>query len=363
MLFITRKYPPSVGGMQKLSYEITTRIGRQVRSRVIYWSGSQRWLPLFLLLALARTVPMLLRDEVALLHLGDPVLAPIGIMLRAIRRVPVVINAHGLDVTWPHPLYQLIILSCLRRLDRVICISRYTRDECVRRGVSPGRCVIIPPGVDVDEFQITLPDAEREAWLSSWGVHTSGVKVMLTCGRLVPRKGIAPFVSKALPLLLSQRQDWVYLIVGEGPERRSIEEAVQAYGLSQYVRLLGLLDDRALKAAYAIADVFVMPNVPVPGDPEGFGLVILEARAAGLPVVASNLQGISDAVGGDTDGTLVEPEDWAAFVTAINHWMDQEETVVDRKIRRQRVEAEFSWARIISQYLDLFQEVLEVYRY
>lgn len=363
VLFITRKYPPSVGGMEKLSYELTTRIGKQVRSRVIYWSGSQQLLPLFFLLAFAQAVPMFLRNEVALLHLSDPVLMLLGIALRAVRQLPIVVTAHGLDVTYPHPLYQALLSFCLRRMDRVICISRYTCDECIRRGVSPNQCTVIPPGVDVDEHISSLPDADREAWLSAWGVPRRGLKVLLTCGRLVPRKGIAPFVSEALPLLAAQRQDWVYLIVGEGPERQAIEMTVQANGLSQFVRLLGLLNDRDLKIAYAVADVFVMPNVLVPGNPEGFGIVILEARASGVPVVASNLEGIRDAAGGAEDGTLVEPGNWKAFVTAIIRWMDQPREIADRKIRQQRVMAEFGWERIISQYLRIFQMVQDNYSY
>lgn len=362
VLFITRKYPPSVGGMQKLSCELTTGVGRQVESRTIHWGGSQRWLPLFLVQAFVQATLMLLSGDVTLIHLGDPVLAPLGVALRAIRRVPMVVTAHGLDVTYPNPLYQAVVLTCLRRLDRVICISRYTRDECARRGVPATQCVVIPPGIDVEEYMVALPDPEREAWLSSWGIRSSGRRILLTSGRLVPRKGVAPFVLEALPLLMAQRRDWVYLIAGEGPERRSIEAAVRARGLSQHVRLLGLLDDRALKAAYAITDVFVMPNVPIPGDPEGFGLVVLEARAAGVPVVASNLEGIGDAIGGEEDGALVEPGNWAAFVAAINRWLDLQEAIADREARRKRVEAQFSWAKIISQYLNVFQEVQSAYR-
>lgn len=355
VLFITRKYPPSVGGMEKLSYELTTRIGKLVKSKVIHWSGSRWLLPLFFLSSFAQAVPMVLRNEVALLHLGDPVLTPLGIVLRAVRWLPIMVTAHGLDVTYPHPLYQALVSFCLRQMDKVICISRYTRDECIRRGVSPNRCMVIPPGIDVSEYISFLPNAEREAWLFAQGIPRHGLKVLLTCGRLVPRKGIAPFVSNVLPLLKDQRQDWVYLIVGEGPERRAIEMAIQANGLSQFVRLLGLLNDHDLKIAYAVADVFVMPNIPVPGDPEGFGIVILEARASGVPVVASNLEGIRDAVGGTEEGTLVEPGDWKAFATAIIHWMNLSGKVAERRLRQQRVKEEFGWEHIISQYLHVFQ--------
>jgi phosphatidylinositol alpha-1,6-mannosyltransferase len=160
---------------------------------------------------------------------------------------------------------------------------------------------------------------------------------------------------------MAQRQDWVYLIVGEGPERRKIEATILAHGLSQHVKLLGRVEEQVLRSVYALADVFVMPNIPVPGDPEGFGIVALEARASGVPVVASDLEGIREAVGGPEDGTLVKPRDWSAFVAAINWWLDREETAMDREKRRERVRAEFDWNRIISLYLTLFQEIEESY--
>ncbi|MGB9898579.1 glycosyltransferase family 4 protein, partial [Thermanaerothrix sp.] len=233
----------------------------------------------------------------------------------------------------------------------------YTRDECVKRGILASKCRVIPPGLEVAEYRVMLSDVERRFWLNSWGIYSPEQKILLTAGRLVPRKGVARFVSEALPLLMAQRQDWVYLIAGDGPERPKIEQAISNHRLSQQVRLLGKIEEQALKAAYALADVFVMPNVPIPGDPEGFGIVLIEARASGVPVVASDLEGIREAVGNEEDGTLVKPEDWAAFVEAIDWWLNRRETIADRERRRERVRAEFDWSYIIPRYLDLFQEV------
>ncbi len=357
ILFITRKYPPSVGGMQNLSYRLTTEVSKQTAAQIISWGGSQQWLPIFIVWAFIRALAALMRNNVTLIHLSDPVLAPLGVMLRTLGRVPVIVNAHGLDVTYSHPLYQVIIPACLRHLDRVICISRYTREECIRRGVPAMGCVVIPLGIDVEDYKTALPDDERKAWLTSWGVSPLEQQVLLTVGRLVPRKGLARFASEVLPLLVAQRQDWVHLIIGDGPERGAIEAAVEAQGLSEHVKLLGCLNNEALRAAYALADLFVMPNVLTPGDPEGFGLVTLEARAAGVPIVAADLEGISEAIIEEEDGTLIKPADWPAFVPAINFWLDRGRTAADRERRRQQTQARFAWSRIVSQYLEVFQEV------
>ncbi len=357
ILFITRKYPPSVGGMQNLSYRLTRGVSEQTAARIISWGGSQRWLPFFVVWALVRSVATLVGNRVTLVHIGDPVLAPLGNILRILGRMPVVVNAHGLDITYRNPLYQALIPACLRHLDRVICISKYTRDQCIQRGVPAARCAVIPLGIDVADYVTALPEGRRAAWLHSLGIDRPVQHILLTVGRLVPRKGLAPFVSEALPRLAAQRRDWVYLLIGTGPEREAIEAAVQAKGLSECVKLLGHAGNDVLRQAYGLAGLFVMPNVPVAGNPEGFGLVTLEARAAGVPVVAADLEGLGEAITHQDDGTLVQPGDWPTFVAAINSWLDRKETAADRERRRERTRETFSWSRIITRYMAVFQEV------
>ena len=362
ILFITRKYPPSIGGMQELSYRLTTEMGRLVESSIISWGGGQQWLPVFVISAFVRALIAMARADVTLIHLGDPVLTPLGVILRAVGRVPVVVTAHGLDIAYPHRLYQIIVPASLRRLDRVICISTYTKEECVKRGVPAERCVVIPPGIDVEGYSTILSDDDRRCWANSWRMSLVGRHVLLTVGRLVPRKGVCPFVREALPLLLARRQDWVYLIAGDGPERCAIETAVESYGLSGYVKVLGELDHAALRAAYALADLFVMPNIHIPGNPEGFGLVVLQARASGKPVVAADLEGICDAIGDGEDGTLVNPGEWSEFVEAIGTWLGSVEAETQRQHRRRRVEYQYSWSRIADEYLAVFRDAEGAYQ-
>ncbi|MBM4431882.1 MAG: glycosyltransferase family 4 protein, partial [Chloroflexi bacterium] len=285
--------------------------------------------------------------------------SPLGVALRILGRVPVVVNAHGLDVTWRFPPYQAIVPACLRRMDRVICISAYTRAQCLQRGAPAERCVVIPLGIEAGDFA-ALPAGEREMRLASWGVSSPSDRILLTVGRLVARKGLAPFVLQALPLLAAQRQDWLYVIIGDGPERAAIESATRARGLEERVKLLGHVSGEELRAAYVLADLFVMPNVPTPGDPEGSGLVTLEARAAGVPVVAADLDGIAENIA-EQDGSLVTPGDWPAFVSSIHSWLERGEAIADRERRRQRLQAEFAWSRIIARYMQVFQAVIEEY--
>jgi phosphatidylinositol alpha-1,6-mannosyltransferase len=193
--------------------------------------------------------------------------------------------------------------------------------------------------------------------MNRWGLTSHPGRILLTVGRLVPRKGVAFFVSQVLPRLMERRGDWVYLIVSDGPEYGAIEATIQDQGLDKVVRMLGQVPNDELQAAYAMADLFVMPNVPVAGNSEGFGIVSLEARASGLPVVASSLEGIGDSFTSEDDGILVPPKDVEAFVAAIDHLLKTKSTLEARLRRRRRVESHYGWTHVAEEYLSAFRDV------
>jgi glycosyltransferase involved in cell wall biosynthesis len=165
-------------------------------------------------------------------------------------------------------------------------------------------------------------------------------------------------LSEALPNLANRRNDWIYLIAGDGPERKRIEAAVAHSELEKVVRVLGQVSDDELRAAYALADLFVMPNVRVEGDCEGFGLVTLEARAAGLPVVASSLEGISDSFLSADECILVPPGDAEAFAEAIDCLLQPDLLTLEARLRRRaRVKSRYDWTHIAEEYLAVFRDV------
>ncbi len=360
LLFITRKYPPSVGGMQRLSYHVTTGVAAREPAVIIAWGGSQKWLPLFMPYAAAKALWLCLTQTVDLIHLGDMVLTPIGLFLQAFTRLPVIATAHGLDVIYPNRLYQALILPCARRMDFVICISEHTRGQCLSRGIARARTAVIPVGIDARTFRQSIGDAERFTWLARWAIDSDCVQlphILLTAGRLVPRKGVRWLVSEVLPRLVERRADWSYLVVGDGPECEAIAEAASRDPrVAQRVHLLGQTSDDDLCTAYAAADLFVMPNVPVPGDSEGFGIVHLEARAAGLPVVAARIEGISESLATE-DGLLVPAGDTAAFVEAIDCLLGKGLSQEERRCRSARIEAQYDWSRIVDTYCRTFSEI------
>jgi phosphatidyl-myo-inositol dimannoside synthase len=361
LLWLTRKFPPSIGGMERLNYELTRELANRIPLRLVSWGGRQRGLPVFLARA-ARAALIIRRQRIQLggIHLGDALLIPFGVILsHLLDNIPVTVTAHGLDVTYPMPAYQLAIRRFLPRCALIICVSHATQDACVRRGASPTQCRVIPNGVWPSPHLCTtdsnLRQASRQTAGQRFGRHFGDGPVMLTVGRLVRRKGVAWFVREVLPALTRSHPNLTYLVVGQGPEAARISQAVVQAGVGSQTLLLGELSTDALAHAYAVADVFVMPNVPVRGNPEGFGIAPLDASVAGLWVVASRLDGIPDAVLDGENGILVPPEDARTWISQLQDVLSdpmrcRREGTRGREVTLNR----FSWSSIVDQYLGEF---------
>lgn len=355
ILCITRKYPPSVGGMQRLSYQLITHLRAHADVRAITWGKSQRWLPWFLLYALVKGWRW--GRDVDVLHAGDPLVAPVVALLAARYRKPAIVNVHGLDLTFNFPGYQALMPRLLRRFTRVVCISQMTLNEALRRGLAPERCRLIYPGL---EPPAVLPDrgAARTFVASRWGIELAGRQLWLTVGRLVPRKGVVWLVDEVLPRLRDVG-DWLYLVAGEGPEEQRLRAALATHGLGEHVIPLGRVSDAELTQLYVAADAFLMPNIPQPHDREGFGLVAIEAAAHGTPVLAARLEGIQDAVIEGESGLLIPAQDAAAWETALRRCLAGPQGLAELRLRAPRaVMARFGWDSMSLRYMEVFQEAV-----
>lgn len=341
LLFITRKYPPSVGGMQTVSYELQQALGKEIPIETIAWGKSQLYLPYFYSKALLLAVWTIPTKRITHIHLGDAILAPLGVVLQTLTRKPVSVTIHGLDITYKNRLYQAVLPRFVAHLDQVICISETTRQACLARGIALKKCTVIGWGVDGCAF---AGSAERSAVANILRRPIAQkMKILVTVGRLVPRKGVHWFIQEVMPAL---PPNYIYLVVGEGKDHERIERAIKEAGLADRVYLIGRQSNKLRNVIYNTADVFLMPNIPIEGDMEGFGMVALEASSVGLPVVASSIEGIKDAIIPGKTGIVVPARNAHAFATAITRAQKLPREQV-RRVTRQR----FGWGAVAKQYL------------
>jgi glycosyltransferase involved in cell wall biosynthesis len=330
--------------------------------RLIAWGGAQTRLPRFGARAVADALSLQARGGgIDGIHLGDAVLSPLGLVLKRALRVPVTVSAHGLDVTYGSAPYQAIVPRALGGLDAVICNSRATREACAARGVPPGKCRVIPCGVAPGRRLAVPDDEQREVARAAVARRFGGVgggPVILSVGRLVRRKGIAWFVESVVPRLRARVPGLTVLVVGDGAERRRIERAIERSSVTGTVRVPGLLSDDDLRLAYAAADCLVMPNLPVPSDPEGFGIAALDASVAGLWVYGSRVDGIPEAVLDGINGSLLPAEDAATWTDTLAEAL--RDPLALRRRGGQGREASlsrFGWPAVADRYVGVFATV------
>jgi len=346
ILFITRNYPPKVGGLETYSYNLIKEFQVHEFAHKITLSKSIKHLIWFFPYSFFRALYLIRKYSVQSVHLCDGLLAPLGVLLKHLTGVKVTVTIHGLDITYQNQFYQSLIPWCIARLDSVVCVSHSTHDEYVRRIIPYPNCTVIPNGIRPDQLYLQQSKNELRRKLENLiGLSLVNRKVLFTIGHLVKRKGVAWFVENVMPRL---EGSCLYVIAGEGSERRTIQEIVDRHNLQDCVLLLGEVSNENRKLIYNASDIFIMPNIIVPGDVEGFGIVVLEAGSCGLPVVTSNIQGLRDAVINGKTGYLVEEEDVDGFVGRIT------DMNLDKDQIREIVNSTFDWAKIYKRYHDVF---------
>lgn len=344
ILFVARNYPPNIGGLETLNRELYLQLKKKTSIELVK-NTNHRYSIKFLISGLFKVIfsdtkVILLSD--ALLSLYIPFIKILG--------KKVLIRVNGLDITGPNFFYQSIIPFLTNLSDRIICISNATKNECLKRGISSGKCVVIPVGVNPNEFILKIPKNKlRLKLLKKFQIAEQNQKILLTVGRLVKRKGVAWFVNQTIPKFNSK---FLYFISGEGPEKGNIQKVIAQKKLQKRVFLLGKTDFKMLRLLYNSADIFIMPNITVKGDIEGFGIVALEAASCGLPVIASNIEGIKDAVLEGKTGRLIEEKNSLKFVEAIKRINLNREEIM------KAVKNKFSWDKIKQLYLNLFKNVI-----
>jgi glycosyltransferase involved in cell wall biosynthesis len=252
---------------------------------------------------------------------------------RAFRPRRLVLTFHGSEILAfaGSPLRRWLAGQLIRRATRISTLSNYTQELLLEHFPEANDKIFLTPGALRSDFAVVAPQpaaAKKKI-------------VVLTVGRLHPRKGQL-LTLQALQLLPPEiRATLEYWIVG-GQSKGGYEQTLRATAAKQpdlTVRFLGNLPDDELSPVYDGADIFAMTSVNLDRSIEGFGLVYLEAAAHGLPVVAHDVGGVSEAVVDGVTGLLVPPERPLQLAAAF------ERLIHDPALRRKLGTAGRDWAR------------------
>lgn len=331
VLHVTRNLPPLVGGMEKLNYQLALGLIEFLDAHVVGPEASAElfvsdrftgvklrplWRFLSGALLAARRQARQRGPDVVIG--GSGLMAPIVLVAARACGSKSVLYVHGLDLTVPHWLYQKVWGAAIRRVDCIIANSGPTAVLAKQMGIPGNRVRVVCPGVEI--AAPVLDPQNYQAFLDRYYLRER--KVLLSVGRLTARKGLKQFVEKSLPAIVGREPATLLLVIGDAPsdalhaDPQSPDEIMQvakAAGVSENIRFLGRTDDETLNHAYQVAQVHIFPLREVAGDPEGFGMVALEAAVKGVPTVAFACGGVVDAVSDGASGYLVSPGDYASL--------------------------------------------------
>jgi glycosyltransferase involved in cell wall biosynthesis len=280
------------------------------------------------------------RPDVFHAHLSWPLACRHGVLAAWLARRPAIVGTAQL-YTEPHGVRRARLR--LRPLRRIIAVSREVETKYVRHlGIPARKLSVVPNGIPAPA-RIPEPDPALRMKLLE---GRSGFLV-LTLARLHEQKGHADLLAAA-----AQVPDATFVLAGDGPLRGELEQRARQLGVAGRCVFLG--HRRDVPALLAAADVFVLPSLY-----EGLPVSVLEAMAAGRPVVATAIGGTDEAVRDEVTGLLVPPHDPAALAAAIGRL--RADPALARRLAaagRDRVEREFSSEATALRVMEIYDEVL-----
>jgi phosphatidylinositol alpha-1,6-mannosyltransferase len=295
---------------------------------------------------------LLLLRRVDVVYFSDGVVAAMAPWLRRLFPRPrFVTTVYGLELRYRNARARRLMTRGARTCDRVVVISRNTRAIAADRGIAEDRLRIVYLGVEPTELDESTEKRLLRRFEQAHDLHFGRQRILLNFGRQIPRKGVAEFLERGMPLLDA---DIRLVIGGRGPELPRIRELARRPELAGRVLVLGALPDDELAMLRSRCDLFIMPNIPLADDVEGFGQTQLECMYAGTPAVAFAVDALTESV--REGGYLVPPGDYRAFASRIHEFYALSPGLRRAKEEEARnyVRREYSWDSTTSRYLEIF---------
>ena len=259
-------------------------------------------------------------------------------------RTPIPVVVSGLRVVEPDAPWRMRVSAWTNRLvTHNVCVSRAVAQRYESMGIGGESLTVIPNGVDVEALAAVPP-----ADLAVVGIPPHA-RTLLAVGRLHPQKGFDQLIQAIGPVF-ERHADWHLLIVGEGPMRGPLEQQISRSEHPSRIHLVGRRSD--VPALMTACDAFVLSS-----RWEGMPNALLEAMAAGLPVIATRVEGVDELIMDGRTGVLVEPNA-TALSTGIAALLASRQLSNLGQAGQERVRQSFRWEAVVREYDRLYTRLL-----
>jgi glycosyltransferase involved in cell wall biosynthesis len=298
---------------------------------------------------LSKLVSFLKQNRIDLIHAHGARVNFWGSFASLLTGVPIISTEHNIDL-WRDNNYFLNSIDGLpARINKVrVGVSDAVCNMLKNKGVNQEKIVCIENGIDVERFNISVDIAAKRL---EFGIR-DGTKIIGTVGRLVEQKG-HKYLLDAFKVMEDGFPDMKLLIVGDGPLMKTLKEQVSNLGLEGKVIFTGLRTD--ISELLAIMNIFVLPSIT-----EGLPLVLLEAMAAGKPVVASAVSGIPYVIDDAVDGLLAGPTNFYELSEKMLMLIKNERLASELSQKaREKALSKYNAKGMIKKYENLYMNILE----
>ncbi|UTB33262.1 MAG: glycosyltransferase family 4 protein [Methanobacterium sp. ERen5] len=284
--------------------------------------------------------------DMDVIHVQWPIPNGLGaLFLKWIYRIPYVSTVYGEEVYLSKRYHVTLILKFLLHWSsNIIMISNATYKAGLNIGLSGHKMDIIPFGVDTSFYKPMDVAKDYEIFQ------------ILSVGYLIERKGFMYLIS-SIKEVLKKHENVRLNIVGTGPQEQQIKNHIHELGLEGYVKIIGNISDKKLLNLYNTSDLFVLPSIiDSQGNTEGLGVVLIEAMACGLPVIGSNIGGITDIIQDRKTGLLFPQKDTDELSKLIIEMIENPNLRERIALKGyQNVLNNFSWEKIAKDYINNYK--------
>ena len=272
-----------------------------------------------------------------------------AIFLKKIHKIPYFITVYGEEIHLSKRYHMITALRWLVNNSlKIVTISSKTKNFCMESDLGDDKIDVIPFGVDTDFFRPL--DVYKD----------ENIFQILSVGYLIERKGFE-YLIRAMPKVLKEHKNARLKIVGSGPLESLLKELIYKLDIGDEVEIVKNVSDEELLMLYNSADLFVLPSiVDSQGNTEGLGVVLLEAMACGLPVIGSDVGGISDIIQNGVNGLLVGEKDINELSSAII------KNIINKELRKNfayaayhQIKEKFNWNIISERYISIYKTLAD----
>ena len=259
---------------------------------------------------------------------------------------PTVTYIQGYDLYHANRIQKLTEIKIpLRLSNAVLAVSEDLRQKSM--AIFPREdAVVMPHGLETDDLSESAIGKIKEKY-----PFLSQNRVILYVGQLIRRKGL-PYLIEAMNIVRKQVGNVKLLLIGQGADKDSLQDLVRQRNLTEQVLFLGAEDHEHVLAFMNVSDLFVLPSLE-----EAFGIVLVEAMSQGLPVVATDVQGVPSIVKDGINGYLVPPRDEKALAARIISLLENTQLAKEMGERNQRDSAQYRWECLADRYMDIYERL------